>query len=114
MGPKDKQSKMPAVPHLTEVAEDWKPKFDPQRKDGRYLRSRSGINICYDWSRHEDGCNNDKCPQQFAHVCEWCRQPHRSINCPQRPGWTPPPPTTKGGGKGAKGTAKGGGKRRQS
>eukprot|EP00439_Symbiodinium_sp_Y106_P086036 s100_g30.t3 len=114
MGPKDKQSKMPAVPHLTEVAEDWKPKFDPQRKDGRYLRSRSGINICYDWSRHEDGCNNDKCPQQFAHVCEWCRQPHRSINCPQRPGWTPPPPTTKGGGKGAKGTPKGGGKRRQS
>ena len=105
MGPKDKPAKM--LPGLPAAEDDRKRKFDPQRKDGRYLKSRSGINICYDWSRNEDGCNNEQCPHQFAHICEWCRQPHRSINCPQRPGWTSPPPQAKGAGKGGKGAQKG-------
>jgi hypothetical protein len=23
-------------------------------------------------------------------VCEFCRQPHRTIECPKNPGWKPP------------------------
>lgn len=62
---------------------------EPRRRDGRYFKSREGVNIHYDWSRQEDGCTNDgPCPKGMAHVCEWCRQPHRAIHCPQVPGWT--------------------------
>lgn len=77
---------------------------EPKRRDGRYFKSLGGINICYDWSRNENGCVCEgQCPKGMAHVCEWCRQPHRTIHCPQVPGWT-----EKDGGKGA---GKGGGKR---
>jgi hypothetical protein len=30
------------------------------------------------------------CPFNRAHVCEFCRQPHRTIDCPKNPGWTAP------------------------
>ena len=83
---------MPAVPEAPSdggfrPGSGEKRKFDPQRKDGRYLKSKAGIN--YDWSRKPDGCCNDKCDKGMAHICEWCRQPHRSIYCPQVPGWNP-------------------------
>ncbi|CAE7891181.1 unnamed protein product [Symbiodinium microadriaticum] len=65
-----------------------KRKFDPQRKDGHHVTSK-GLNICYDWSRKPDGCSIGKCEKGMAHVCEWCRQPHHSIDCPQVPGWKP-------------------------
>ena len=82
--------------------------YDPQRKDGRYFKSKAGINICYAWTRSADGCNDEKCEKGFAHVCEWCRQPHKSINCPQNPGWTATEPKgkkDKGKGKGRGGNA---------
>ena len=85
---------------------DKKKQYDPQRRDGRYFKSTGGINICYDWSRNPDGCSNQGCPKAMAHVCEWCRQSHRTVDCPQVPGWKPDP--TKGRGRG-----KGGGKRQK-
>lgn len=63
--------------------------FDPQQKDGRYFKSKTGVNICYAWSRATDGCSNDRCDKGYAHVCEWCRAPHKSIDCPHSPGWNP-------------------------
>ena len=63
--------------------------FDPQRKDGRYFRSKAGIKICYAWSRAADGCSNDRCDKGFAHICEWCRAPRKTIDCPHSPGWNP-------------------------
>lgn len=42
--------------------------FDPQRRDGPYFKSKSGINICYDWLRHPDGCNNEACVKGMASV----------------------------------------------
>ena len=44
----------------------------------------------------------EPCP---FHVCEWCRQLHRSIQCPQVPGWNPEEKSLstlrgRGGGKG--------------
>ena len=79
--------------------------FDPQRKDGRYFRSKAGINICYAWSRAADGCSNDHCDKGFAHICEWCRAPHKTIDCPHSPGWTPDKKEKSKG----KGKSKGGG-----
>ena len=31
------------------------------------------------------------CPAQRAHVCEFCLEPHRTVECPRNPGWRPPP-----------------------
>ena len=73
--------------------------FDPQRKDGQYFRSKAGINICYAWAA--DGCSNDRCDKGFAHICEWCRAPHKTIDSPHSPGWTPEKKDkSKGKGKG--------------
>ena len=77
---------------------------DEQRKDGRYLKSYEGVEICYTWTRNQDGCSKETCPHGRSHVCEWCRQPHRSIRCPQHPDWKP----DSGKGKGKSGD--GGGK----
>ena len=85
---------------------DKKRSFDPQRRDGRFFKSTQGINICYDWTRNKDGCNNEGCPKGMAHICEWCRQPHRSVDCPQVPGWKP----GQDGGKKGKGRGKNGGR----
>ena len=80
-----------------------KKQFDPQRKDGRFFKSRTGTNICFAWTRSADGCSNDKCDKGFAHICEWCRQPHKSISCPQMPNWEPDAKREpKGKGKGKK------------
>ena len=78
-----------------------KPRHDPKRRDGRHFKSMGGINICYEWSRNAEGCTNEgQCPKQMTHVCEWCRQPHRTIHCPQVPGWTSEKSDKgKGGGK---------------
>lgn len=65
------------------------PAFDPQRKDGQRFKSKTGVNIRYAWSRAADGCSNDRCDKGFAHICEWCRAPHKTIDCPHSPGWTP-------------------------
>ena len=78
--------------------------WDPKRRDGRYFKSSAGVNICYEWSRKEGGCSNEgQCPRGMAHVCEWCRQPHRTVSCPQVPGWTAD--------KSSDGRGKGGGKK---
>ena len=61
---------------------------DQQRKDGRYFRARNGKEICFKFSRIDDGCD-EVCPDDRMHICEWCRQPHRTIRCPKHPGWKP-------------------------
>ena len=103
---------MPAIPippkpgnYRSDPVDD-KRQHEPRRRDGRYFKSMGGVNICYDWTRNENGCKNEGCEKQMAHVCEWCRQPHKSINCPQVPGWTQDsgrPDKGKGKGKGKKG-----------
>jgi hypothetical protein len=61
----------------------------------------NGCEICYKWARTDTGCA-PSCPDKRAHVCEWCRGNHRSIACPQKPGWVPPAPPAKGAGKNGK------------
>ena len=66
-----------------------------RRKDGRYVIGRCGSQICYEWSRGKDGCQ-EPCPHNRVHCCEFDRQPHRTIHCKNHPNWTPP---AKGAGK---------------
>eukprot|EP00971_Amphidinium_carterae_P053588 1055630-Amphidinium_carterae.1 len=61
---------------------------DQKRPDGRYFRNADGNEICFNWSRSPNGCG-EPCVAARAHICEWCRKPHRSIECPSKPGWTP-------------------------
>ena len=72
---------MPAIPippkpgnYRSDPGDD-KRQHEPRRRDGRFFKSMGGVNICYDWTRNENGCKT-------------CRQPHKSIKCPQVPGWT--------------------------
>lgn len=92
----------PPKPDRTPAKIATKKTFDPRRKDGRHLKSESGLNICYAWAREKDGCSNGECERGFAHICEWCRQPHKSIDCPKVPNWDPTKSSDKpsGGGKG--------------
>ena len=67
-----------------------------RRGDGRYTHAK-GREICYNWARYENGCAQEclaRPPRE--HACEWCREPHKSIRCPTKPGWKP---TDKGKGK---------------
>jgi len=49
-------------------------------KDGLYATARDGSQICFAWNASQDGCGKT-CPQNRAHVCRKCLQPHRSANC---------------------------------
>jgi hypothetical protein len=69
-----------------------------QRQDGRYMQSVSGTQICFNYSRQKDGCKA-QCPESRAHICEWCRGNHRSIECPQHPNWVPEQAPKRGDGK---------------
>lgn len=69
----------------------------------RHRRTPEGKEICYAWSRHEDGCEA-ACPGQRAHCCEFCLGAHRTIACPKHPGWRPP--SASGGASGGKGAKK--------
>lgn len=61
---------------------------EQRRPDGRYYRGRNGTEICFAWGRGADTCS-EPCPHKRMHICEWCRNTHRSINCPSHPGWKP-------------------------
>ena len=67
---------------------DGKGKKEQRRKDGQYNRGRDGMELCFTWGRSESGCS-EPCSNNRLHACEWCRQPHRSIRCPQHPNWEP-------------------------
>ena len=75
-----------------------KEKSESARPDGRFFCSVNGTQICFDYARNKDGCKAT-CPGGRAHVCEWCRGSHRSIECPKKPGWVPEPAQKKGDGK---------------
>jgi len=62
-----------------------------RRGDGRFIRSSNGTQLCFTFNRQKGGCDAS-CPSNRAHVCEWCRQPHRAIDCPKHPIWVPPAP----------------------
>jgi hypothetical protein len=49
-------------------------------KDGLYATARDGSQICFAWNAVKDGCAKT-CPQNRAHVCRKCLQPHRAVNC---------------------------------
>ena len=59
-------------------------KTEGRRGDGRYFNSVNGKEICFQWTRNADGCKA-VCPSGRAHICEWCRGNHRSIDCPDKP-----------------------------
>ena len=73
---------------------DGKGKKEQRRKDGRYYRGRNGMELCFTWGRSESGCG-EPCSNNRLHACEWRRQPHRSIRCPQHPNWKPENPPSK-------------------
>ena len=80
--------------------------INARRADGRYYYHTDGKQICFKFSRFRDGCSKDcTAVPSRAHVCEFCRQPHRTIDCRVVVNWTPPP-EEKGKGKG-KGKEKG-------
>ena len=59
-------------------------------KDGRFITTRDGSQVCFGWNNAEGGCSVP-CPANRAHVCQRCLQPHRSINCPQGSGGSAKP-----------------------
>ena len=69
---------------------------EQRRNDGRFYRGRNGVEICFLWSREEGACS-EPCSHKRMHICEFCRQPHRTIHCPSHKGWNLKP---KGGGAG--------------
>ena len=73
---------------------DGKGKKEQRRKDGRYYRGRNGMELWFTWGRSESGCG-EPCSNNRMHACEWCRQPHRSIRCPQHFNWKPENPPSK-------------------
>ena len=90
---------------------------DAKRPDGRFYLDRDQRRFCISYHHYSSGCSDQRCQdaRMLSHNCEFCRQPHRTINCPQKPnGWTPPVLAKgegkKGGGKG-KGKGKKGSKR---
>ena len=85
--------------------------INARRVDGRYYYHTDGTQICYKHSRFRDGCGKacTHVPRR-AHVCEFCRQPHRTIDCPVVVNWQPPANDGKGKGKGKDFKGKGGGK----
>ena len=57
--------------------------------DGRHRTTATRSQICFAYNRAPDGCAT-VCPTNRMHVCEFCLEPHMSIECPRHPGWTPP------------------------
>ena len=53
---------------------------DSKTPDGRFFRDLDGKQLCWDWNRSVSGCA-DKCANDRAHKCEWCRGPHRTVQC---------------------------------
>jgi len=54
---------------------------DDKRANGRFYRSKSGVEICFAYSRHGNCAN--PCPNGRAHVCEICRETHPNKECKQ-------------------------------
>ena len=57
--------------------------------DGRYRNTPTGKQICFEFNRNVGGCSGE-CPTKRAHVCVFCLEPHRTVECPNNPGWRPP------------------------
>jgi hypothetical protein len=66
-----------------------------KRGDGRFTKSVNGLQLCFSFNRIKGGCQAS-CTHNRAHACEWCRQPHRAIDCPKHPNWVPPAPPKSG------------------
>ena len=64
-------------------------KADGKTPDGRW-KLKNGVQYCYAYCHFAKGCA-EPCVNNRAHACEWCNQPHRSIDCPKKPaGWAGP------------------------
>ena len=88
------------APRTQGTSTDARALADPglRRSDGRWTKDEDNVDICYAYNRNPDGCER-QCPRRMSHVCEWCRDRHRAIECPVHPNWMPPPTTGKGGGR---------------
>jgi hypothetical protein len=76
------------------------PSTEARCADGRYFRDRHGTDFFFTWNRADGACGGGACPAGCSHACEWRRQPHRAIACPQHLGWVPT--------SGSKGSGRGG------
>ena len=82
----------------------WNGTGNEKRPDGRYYLDTDFRKFCATY-HHRGGCR-DPCvdPRFLSHNCEFCRQPHRTTSCSQKPdGWTPPADSGPQKGKGKKG-----------
>ncbi len=77
---------------------------EKRRRDGRFLKNKAGLEICFEWNRAEGACS-EVCPNQRAHQCEHCLSNlHRGC------GHEAAMKGGKGGGAGGRGGGKGKGK----
>jgi hypothetical protein len=85
---KNAGSSTPAVAQRSGSPRNRK-KADHKRPDGRFVRNSDGVEICFKYAHQSGGCQ-EPCPQKRAHICEWCREQHRSVDCGRKPsGWKP-------------------------
>ena len=57
-----------------------KGKGDAVSSAGKYYRDENRVQLCWAWNKSRDGCA-EPCPHNRSHLCEWCREPHRTIHC---------------------------------
>jgi hypothetical protein len=61
-------------------------KDDHPRKDrdGRFVTTREGKQICFSFANGERDACRDPCSRGMTHVCQNCLQPHSNAACPKR------------------------------
>ena len=57
-----------------------------KNSQGLYLTDADGRQVCFSWASGQRGGCRNPCPNNRAHVCQHCLQPHRNNACGQRPG----------------------------
>ena len=55
-------------------------KGDAVSSAGKHYRDENRVQLCWAWNKSRDGCA-EPCPHNRSHLCEWCREPHRTIHC---------------------------------
>ena len=53
------------------------PRINP--KTGNYATTGKGKQVCFTWTQEANGCTDGHCPNNRAHMCDICLQPHRAV-----------------------------------
>jgi hypothetical protein len=65
--------------------EDRKKEDHPRKdRDGRFVTTREGKQICFSFANGERDACRDPCSRGMTHVCQHCLQPHSNAACPKR------------------------------